>query len=321
MKLPCSHSSDYYFISSEEPLLQNLSFDPFLFNEAKFLLNSAGNKRKYFYIINKDRNLIIGRMNVAVAENSGYSPYKAPFGGIEFEDGLKPDVLREFLHFIEQDCENYDIALLNLKLYPEVYSKENTAILVNALISSGYKLQFAEVNQHIEVNDEPYINRVNYAEKKRIKKCIKAGFKFDLLEIDELAQGYNLIKETRDRKGYPTSMTFQELENIMLKFPENYLFFSVKDGENIIALSISILINNKILYNFYHAHDEDYDTYSPIVLVVQGVYDYCQSHNIKILDLGISTDRNILNEGLYRFKKNLGAETSLKYSFKKDLKY
>lgn len=319
MKLPCNHHPEYYFISTEEPILQKLSYSSFLFNDPVFFINSSGYKKKFFYIINKKNSGIEGRLNLAVIENSGFSTYKTPFGGIEFKKELKPEILKEFLNFIEQDCKNSDISSLIIKLYPEVYHKENVPLLINALISSGFTIQFAELNQHIQINERPITDKIHYSERKRIKKCLNAGFKFELEELDKLQQGYLVIKESRDRKGYPTSMTFHELESTMIKFPDNYLFFSVKDGDRIIALSISILVTENIIYNFYHAHDAKYDSFSPVTMVVKGVYEYCQSRKIEILDLGISTDKNILNAGLFRFKKNLDAQTSLKYSFKKEL--
>jgi len=56
------------------------------------------------------------------------------------------------------------------------------------------------------------------------------------------------------------------------------------------------------------------------VLLTKGLYAYCQENSFGMLDMGISTDRGAANYGLIRFKQNLGAITSLKLSFEKQLR-
>jgi hypothetical protein len=52
-------------------------------------------------------------------------------------------------------------------------------------------------------------------------------------------------------------------------------------------------------------------------MLIEGLYEFCQKENFTLLDLGISTDKGLANEGLIRFKKNLGAKSALKLSFLK----
>ena len=50
-------------------------------------------------------------------------------------------------------------------------------------------------------------------------------------------------------------------------------------------------------------------------MLVGKIYEYCQQNGIAVLDLGISSENGILNEGLFNFKKNLGSETSNKSTY------
>lgn len=319
MKLTSFHNPHYYFLATDEVLQKDYSYTPFFFNSNKFFSQNEATGKTGFYIINKKNNIIEGKLNLSIYENTGYSPYKAPFGSLEFEKGLAPEIVLEFWQFLEAWTKDNRINLILIKSYPAIYHEENNAVVINTLISSGFKIKYAELNQHIEVSSRPYFDLISYSEIKRIKKCLKNNFRFYISPQDDLKDAYHIIKLTRDRKQYPTSMSFQQLENVFLKFPEHYLLFTVKDDEKIIALSVSILVNENILYNFYHAHDEAYDQFSPITMVVQEIYNYCQEQKIQILDLGISTDQNVLNKGLFRFKKNLGAKSSLKVTFEKNI--
>ena len=40
---------------------------------------------------------------------------------------------------------------------------------------------------------------------------------------------------------------------------------------------------------------------------VQTAYKFCQNKGIRVLDLGISSVDGVLNQGLYNFKRRLGA--------------
>ena len=91
------------------------------------------------------------------------------------------------------------------------------------------------------------------------------------------------------------------------------------DSMQIIAVGVTIKINEEIAYTFYLADDEQYLRESPTIFLLSGIYDYFQAKNYKILDLGITTNQGILNEGLAYFKGSLGGILSLKKTYSKTL--
>jgi lipid II:glycine glycyltransferase (peptidoglycan interpeptide bridge formation enzyme) len=78
---------------------------------------------------------------------------------------------------------------------------------------------------------------------------------------------------------------------------------------------VTIRINENILYTFYLADNEKYLKDSPTTFLLSGIYQYCQQQKIKFLDLGIATEKGVLNEGLARFKQSLGAKISKKKTY------
>ena len=111
------------------------------------------------------------------------------------------------------------------------------------------------------------------------------------------------------------TIDFDAFVSLFQKFPDEFKVFVVKDVEEIAALSVTIKIKERIMYNFYPADSDKYLKYSPSVMLHEGLYKYAQSNHYEILDLGIATDKGIPNLGLMRFKKNLGAQESLKLTF------
>ena len=67
----------------------------------------------------------------------------------------------------------------------------------------------------------------------------------------------------------------------------------------------------------YHGDLAETRGKSPVVLLVKGIYNYAGSRGFQILDLGISSVESRLNNGLYTFKKNLGALESERVTWEK----
>jgi lipid II:glycine glycyltransferase (peptidoglycan interpeptide bridge formation enzyme) len=74
-------------------------------------------------------------------------------------------------------------------------------------------------------------------------------------------------------------------------------------------------VSSKVLYYYLPADSPKYLEFSPAILIIKSMYEYSQKHCFEILDLGISTYLGERNEGLIRFKKNLGGMESEKNTF------
>lgn len=91
------------------------------------------------------------------------------------------------------------------------------------------------------------------------------------------------------------------------QFSTTYFLFSVKNQEGeIIAGVVTILVNQHILYTFYWGDNLAYCSHSPVVFLLQEIYEYCQKHQIQLMDLGTSSLNGVINQGSYNFKKNIG---------------
>lgn len=111
------------------------------------------------------------------------------------------------------------------------------------------------------------------------------------------------------------TMSLEQLTEHFQKFPDNFQVFAVYDTQILMAIGVTIKINQDILYTFYLADNEDYLKISPTIFLLSGIYEYAQKGNYKILDLGIATDKGVLNEGLARFKRSLGGKLSEKKTY------
>jgi hypothetical protein len=202
--------------------------------------------------------------------------------------------------------------------YPDIYSPDASDLCREVMEEAGFEISYTDIAQFISVADARHLH-LNTLRRRMLRKCIIKGLTFQQLESDKVKEVYPLFLESRENKGYPVTMTQEQLLTMFTKFPNNYLLFGVCDGTAVVAACIAIVVNADILYYFFTGDAHAYRDYSPVTLLIKGMYDYCIQHHFSILDLGISTDKGMLNEGLYAFKKSFGCIDSDKITFKKTL--
>jgi hypothetical protein len=293
-----------------------LSFEGLLFNE----LHQTQRQHPDPILFNlTDHKFSFARFTLFCIGQEGKSPYKAPFGSLEFDENLNQNQLISFIRFIEVYCKEKNLKSLSIVSYPYCYAEQKSERFTKALLHQGFLITITDLNYHLNLLEGNFEDHIHNSERRRLKKCQHANFKFSVEENPDLEEMYQLIKETRESKGFPISMSLSDLKEIFKNYPDNYFAFIVRDGSKLIASSIGVRVNSKILYYYLPAHAANYNNYSPTVFLLKGMYDFCKRNSYEILDLGIATDKGLRNEGLIRFKEHLGAIVSNKLSFFKEI--
>ena len=206
-----------------------------------------------------------------------------------------------------------------IKNHPEVYAPEKHNMLLEVLLQSGYGIGQEEVSAVIPVTEKSFKSILHRSEKKKLRKSHESDLVFQQLPLQNLSEVYAFLKTCREEKGYTLSMTLGELDAVTKAFPDYFFLNVVKEYDQIIAANISIQVNSTVLYNFYHDHTSSHDVLSPVVFLNEGLYQFCQRHQLYLLDLGTSNANGVVNESLLNFKLRLGAQPSRKLTFVKKL--
>lgn len=304
-----------YEIVINPPEIRQVDFRQYLFNQPYFLQKQLCKQIDTFYLVHKNTQQAHATFILSIQDGRGFSPCRGPFGSVEMNPLLPIQDLDDFIEHINTFAAAQGISQLEIKSYPFCYSPEVSAVITNSLLRQQYHILYTDLNYHIPVTQTGLADKLHLSAKRRLQKCITAGFDFGEEQAPDLPLIYQLIVDSRQQKGYPVTMTFSDFRQLFEDFPGSYKIFSIRDKQRIVAATVAVKINQHILYYFLPAHDPVYNTYSPMVLLIQGLYNYCQSAGYSILDLGISTDKGIPNHGLMRFKNNMGACVSLKLSF------
>lgn len=283
----------------------------FFFHRNGFIKRKKDTNPIFFNLYQK--NSFCVSIAFEIVNNEAISLPQSPFGGFIVEKPIDQELLQEFLEVIINYFKERKLNI-HIKLSSDCYSPFGKTAHAS-LINTSFSTLYIEVNQHITIESKSFIQKANRNRNRKLKLCVNQDFSFEKLDISYLSTAHELITECRVDKGYPVTMTLKELQTSFVSFPANYFLFGVFDKKELIAAAISVKVNHRILYNFYHGDRLTQRQNSPVTLLVSGIYAYCQQQQFEILDLGISTNQGALNKGLYSFKESCGAISSDKRSY------
>ncbi|MFN6947038.1 MAG: GNAT family N-acetyltransferase [Cytophagaceae bacterium] len=295
----------------------NSHMELFLFNTEKHLKSQPHPERYTFKLIHNKTGIIHAQLSLFVKENQAVSPLRAPFGSVEFDSKLSFANLLQLLEAVDEFASERKLSLIRLVSYPFCYANENSQLLAFALLAKGYNMPVAEVNYHIDVDQEPFEKKIKLTERQKLKRCLKKGYVFSSGEMEEPDNIYDFIMRCRNAKGYPITLSREDFKALFDKLADEFVFFKVEYANKPVALSFGVKINSQILYNFYMADDPEYKSDSPCVLLLEGIYNYCQENKYHILDYGTASEHGVPNQGLIAFKESTGGKPSLKPVFEK----
>ncbi|GAB3340305.1 hypothetical protein GCM10027299_53610 [Larkinella ripae] len=315
----------YKIFHAENPLPEQFPpvyRDGFLFLQARHLLQQPCRPLHYFALIHPKTGRADAHCAVFIRDGWAVSPCAASFGSIEFSEEVPDEAVDRLIDAIvtcskklllsDKKLLDSGIRLVN---YPDFYLPNQAQRLRKLLLAKGFTVAQEELNQHIPVTDRPFIDLLDAPERRRLRKCRQAGFTPQIWQNPDSDELMEFVQKARIRKNLPITIQSKDLASILANFEDLYPVFEVRDGSQLIAVCLGIWITSEILYYFLPADHEDYQSFSPSVLLIESLYHHCQQNRISWLDLGISTSRGVRNEGLIRFKRQLGAVESPKFVY------
>ncbi|GAB3960881.1 hypothetical protein GCM10028805_59200 [Spirosoma harenae] len=294
--------------------------DGFLFNEAEHLRQQNNGQFYLLTALNQDTQQTEARCAFFVQSDQAMSPLAAPFGSIEFAQKLPESILSSLIHTLVETTRMANVRRLRIVNYPYCYAPEQVQRLENQLKQHGFGLTEANPNSFLSITNQQFTDVIAPAERRRLRKCQEVGFQFKQWESPEVGPIITFLQKNRQVKGYQLTISPERLVNLFHDFPAQFIVFTLQDGDKLIALTITVRVREDILYSFLPASCPDYNSYSPMVMLTDGIFSYCQNQSIRLLDLGVSLDANRRQKpNLMRFKRNLGAQESPKQVFEKVL--
>ena len=311
----------YTILRQQNPLpaaVPRFSQPGFFFNDAGHICQQSTQPFCVIAALNSTTGQADARCTFFIGPDCAVSPAAAPFGSIEFVQTLPDSVLNDVLDALIDEARSISVPTLRLVNYPHCYAPEQARRLTKCLLDREFRLTSNDHTSFLPVTGDTFSGTIVASERRRLKKCQRARFQFRHWCCPDADTVVSFVVRTRQQRGHQLTLPPDRLKNLLQTFPDRFPVFVVRDGATVAALMVAVRVRHDILYNFMPASDPDYHVYSPMVMLVDGLFGYCQHQQIQLLDLGTSLDGNHQPKpGLMRFKRNLGAQESPKLTFEK----
>ena len=298
-----------------------MRFKPYLYLRPQHLQTQTPLSVSHFLLFKHTQTTASAIFQCAVLpDGTALSPPRAPFGGIQCDDSCDYNDISQMLQCIEDWARSSGLVRIVVQLPAACYNFTTNDLLLKCYTSKNYQKIIKNLNHHVVVSSSVYEKTISSAEKRRLKKCWSAGFECELWKEPDIGIIYDFLNFCRSQKGYHLSMSLHQLGALITTFPDEIMVFTVKDDQKIISLSVTVKVSRSAMYCFLSASLPSYSAYSPSVLLIYTLYNFCQKADISVLDLGTSLDHHGAEKaGLIQFKENMGGLRSSKVTFLKNL--
>lgn len=291
------------------------AYRPFFFHTRDFILRNGESPDTYTLQVYADGEVYV-RIHVALVGTEAISLPKSSFGGFDLHPEASADDIRFALDALSQFCRGKHIFSIRLIMYPDCYDSFSAGLIHEALQLRNARALYTDETQYLPIGREPFDASIRPDERRHLNHARKQDWRFWQEPSEMLSDAYELIRLSREMKGYPVTMTLNDLIRSFSMFPDHYFLFSIRNASGeMLAACVAIHVNEHVLYDFYHGDNPEARKHSPVVPLIEGLFSYARTHGYGVLDLGTSTENGVRNENLFDFKKHLGAEISAKVTY------
>lgn len=292
-----------------------------IFNTPEFFSLHAGDGRgHYFQLAERKSKAVLATLHFTETGADCYrSPARGTYGGISSASDVPLEAFEDFLRAAEDVLREEGATQTEIVLPPASHDLPQFSVCFNILTRMGYAPARQELNYDIVVDNQPLSEHMDYGNRKRLNKCLRAGFTASPLGPENYRAAFDLIAANRRRRNFPVTMAYEDIVRMSETFGDRILFFGLARDSALAAAAVCLAVSPDVLYVFYWGDADGMQEYSPVVPLAAAIYAHCQSAGHRLMDVGTSTNHGTPNHGLVRFKRSLGMRESLKLTMTKQM--
>ena len=298
----CSKTYNTLFQKSPHPYIQSDFID---LNQKKV--------EKVVRLLENEKKVSMGLV-AGINNNILKSPFSAPFGGFHFRSDNQyiseiENFILKLINYAKANCLNR----IELTLPPFIYHESFNSKVINVMLRNGFSIEIPDITTWLDLKKfkGAFTNRTS---RQYYRQALKHNLHFShLSDRDEKEKAFSIILQNRSRFGRPIYMTYQDLKNTAKLWPVD--FFCVYDEENLmVSAGVFYQGHERIIQGVFWGDNEAGRSLRAIDFLSLNIWNYYKNLGFDAIDLGISTENGIPNEGLIRFKESHDCISSLRYS-------
>jgi len=252
-----------------------------------------------------------------VAKDTVVSHPGATFGGLVAGGQCRGESCITALREIADHYRGMGFKKLLYKVTPHIYHQIPFQDDLYALFRLGFRRVRCDISATVTKHDRPALTK---GRKYEINKAKKRGV--EVFEgLDQLASIYELIASNlwQAHQAKPVH-SIEELGVLHSKFPANVRFFAAKLDTEVVAGLVMFNFKN-VSHTQYIASNDKGREAGALDALIESNINAAFAEGYRYFDFGISNEQDgqILNEGLYRYKRTFGAGSVVHEFYELDL--
>lgn len=258
-----------------------------------------------------------GRSDAVVV--SGYS---APFGGLDLAKA--DDTVGHVEGFVDvalTDLAQQGVTEVEVRAKPAHYG-QNEALLQFALLNRGFTVAVCELNAYLDLGAsgsvDDYVTGLKPAARKMLRRSEALGL--DAFQVapddgERWAEAYEVLRRNRVDRGRPMRLSLDYVCAIRDAFPGRVRLLALAlDGRLCAAALVYRVAAGRDVVQYWGDALHQLPT-SPMNLLVKLVVEHALAGGAATIDIGISSEDGVANQGLVQFKRSVGCtlEPRLEY--------
>lgn len=288
-------------------------FDSVAFND----LNKDKVSEVKYLIFKDDKNkfgIILG-----VSNGELIAPFSAPYACVSCVSiDSKIENYYSATKLLTEYAKSLKVKSIRFTLPPTSYDENHLSKLYNALYINNFTLKSCDLNSAFTLDEfnESYIENLDIKARQKLKASLNNQLKFE--KTDNLEQVYNIIQQNRQERGFPLLMTLDQVKKT-IQVVKADLFVVASNMNEPIASAIIYHNKPEMVQVIYWGSLSSANNLKPMNFLSYKIFEYYKNKNIKVVDIGPSTENSVANFGLCDFKQSIGCKLSVKFTFHKDL--
>lgn len=288
--------------------------DPNPFISEKFIEINRKKVDRVIRLIDDSGDPVIGLV-VGIKNGVVMSPFSAPFGGFHFrKDNIYITEIDRFIEQLAEYAAGHGIHRIEISTSPDIYNSSFNAKAINSLIRHNYHFTYPDITNWVNLRDLGG----EYSQKNSREYYRQANRKHLAFSLTQDSQDkikiYELICQNRANFNRPVYMTFNDVLDIGKIWPVDFFKVETVDHQ-IVASAIFYRNHPTICYAVFWGDNAEGRPLRAMDFMLLNLFLHYKEAGFEYMDLGISTESGIPNEGLLRFKESHEAVSSLRYKF------
>jgi hypothetical protein len=313
------------YIPSSPCEAANLGSHLSLFNDERYQRQNLRSGERLFRHDHFVGGRLVGTLSGVVADGVLECGHSAPFGGPDFaRDAVFVGAIGDLLRGAGERAKAEGAHEMVVRAAPG-YCGANEAGVEFALLNLSARVARCEVSLGLQTGHYQALDAYEASLKSSARRALRHGLAtgFDLQPATsalEWAATYELLAETRHRRGVRLSISFDYLMALREIFGRRIAMHRLVHGAELAGAALVYRVRRDLDYVVAWGDDTRYRPDNAVNVIAYHLVGIAIGQGVGMIDLGISSVDGVPDDGLIQFKRNIGAVTGLRLDFRLPLR-